>query len=262
MRLERLGQTLRFAALCAGLGAAVATATLEGEAQAARRRLSVEEQYNLGLRYSKRGYYVKALEEFNRIRNNFRDDPYAVKAELAIADVYYKKAEWDQARLAYEDFMRMHPRHESLDYVVLRIGESYFKKAPKVAARDQTWTREAVNALGGFDRRFSGSAHAAEVAEMVTECQRRLARKELLIARFYVKRKAWRAVEGRARGLLAAYPESEYATETMALLAEAYAWQGKAERTEEVLARLAEVDAEAHKRASQRVSRARARAEG
>ncbi len=234
----------------------------ERDASAARRRLSVEEQYNLGVRYSKRGYYVKALEEFNRIRNNFRDDPYAVKAELAIADVYYNKAEWDQARLAYEDFMRMHPRHESLDYVVLRIGESYYKKAPKIAARDQTWTREAINALGGFDRRFSSSEHSAEVAEMLAECQRRLARKELLIARFYVKRKAWRSVEGRARGLLAAYPESEYAVETMALLAEAYAWQGKVERTDEVLARLAELAPEEHKRAVARVSRARARAEG
>jgi TolA-binding protein len=103
---------------------------------------------------------------------------------------------------------------------------------------------------------------AREVAEMLAECQRRLARKELLIARFYVKRKAWRSVEGRARGLLAAYPESEYAVETMALLAEAYAWQGKVERTDEVLARLAELAPEEHKRAVARVSRARARAEG
>ena len=74
--------------------------------------LSVEEQYELGLKYLKRGYYVKALEEFNQIRNYHRDDPYAVKAELAIADLYFSKSEWDQARLAYEDFLRLHPRHE------------------------------------------------------------------------------------------------------------------------------------------------------
>lgn len=249
-------------AACLSACAALGLCWAEGEASAARRRLSVEEQYNLGVRYSKRGYYVKALEEFNRIRNNYRDDPYAVKAELAIADVYYNKAEWDQARLAYEDFMRMHPRHESLDYVVLRIGESFYKKAPKIAARDQTWTREAINALAGFDRRFSTSEHRDEVAEMLADCQRRLARKELLIAEFYVKRKAWRSVEGRARGLLAAYPESEYAPESLALLAEAYAWQGKVERTDEALAALASSAPELHKRAVVRVERARARAEG
>ena len=128
-------------------------ATLIAPAHAARKELSVAEQYELGLRYLKRGYYIKALEQFNRIRNYHRDDPISVKAELAIADVYYKKNEWDQARLAYDDFMRMHPRHPDLDYVVFRMGQSILKKAPKVAARDQTWTKQAVNTFAAFDRR-------------------------------------------------------------------------------------------------------------
>ena len=73
---------------------------LPGDAVAAKKQLTVQDMYELGLRYMKRGYYVKALEQFNRVRNYHRDDPYAVKAELAIADVYYQKNEWDQARLA------------------------------------------------------------------------------------------------------------------------------------------------------------------
>ena len=95
-------------------------------AEAARQQPTVQEQYELGLKYMNRGYYVKALEQFSRIRNYHRDDPYAVKAELAIADVHYKKNEWDQARLAYEDFMRLHPRHPDLDYVVFRIGSALY----------------------------------------------------------------------------------------------------------------------------------------
>jgi outer membrane protein assembly factor BamD len=249
---------------CAALLLAATTALLTlGPTEAeARRQLSVQEQFELGRRYSKRGYHVRALEEFNRIRNNYRDDPFAVKAELAIADVYFDQAEWDQARLSYEDFLRMHPRHPELDYVVWRIGLTSLKKAAKIAARDQSWTQEAITAWTGFDRRFPDSAHKAEVTEKLAECTERLAKKELLIARFYAKRKAWRAVEGRARGVLAAYPDSAHVVESMALLAVAYAHQGKADRSDEVLRRLAEADAEAHKRAAAQVERARARAEG
>lgn len=229
----------------------------EGEAQAARKQLSVEEQYNLGLRYLKRGYYVKALEEFNRIRNYHRDDPYAIKAELAIADVYYKKAEWDQARLAYEDFMRMHPRNAELDYVVFRIGMSVYKKAPRAAGRDQTWTRQAVNTWSNFDTRFPDSAHKADVAEKYTECKERLAKKELVVARFYRNRKAWTAVEGRAQGLQADHAGSEAAKEGLVLLAEAQAWRGEAEAAAATLKLLEAQDQRALPKATSRVRRAR-----
>ena len=92
-------------------------------ALAARERMSAEDAYSLGLRYLKRGYYQKALEQFQRVRTYFRDDPYALKAELAIADLHFKKNEWDSARLAYEDFMRAHPRYKDLrSIIVTRIA--------------------------------------------------------------------------------------------------------------------------------------------
>jgi len=210
--------------------------------EAARKQLSVEEQYEIGLKYLKRASYAKALETFNRIRNYHRDDPLSIKAELAIADVYFKKNEWDQARLAYEDFMRMHPRHPDLDYVIYRIGLSLYRKAPSVAARDQTWTRQAVNTWRGFEAKFPESEYREEAALKLEECRERLARKELLVARFYERREAWPAVEGRARGLLGSYPTSRYAPESYFLLAQARAWQGDDEEAAAALDRLGELD--------------------
>ena len=211
-------------------------------AHAERRQLTVQEQYELGLKYLKRGYYVKALEQFNRVRNYYRDDPFAVKAELAIGDVYFEKREWDQARLAYEDFMRMHPRHAELDYVVYRVGLSNYKKAPKAAGRDQTWTRQAVNAWSGFDARFPESTYRDDVLDSLDECRERLARRELLIAEFYVRRGAWGAVEGRADGMLRTYPDSRYAADGLFLLGEASAWNGEADRARSIADRLAELE--------------------
>ncbi|RME25156.1 MAG: outer membrane protein assembly factor BamD [Deltaproteobacteria bacterium] len=235
-------------------------------AEAAPRRrgkeMTVQEQYELGLRYLKRGNYQKALESFNRIRNYHRDDPLAIKAELAVADAYYRKSEWDQARLTYEDFMRMHPRHPDLDYVVYRIGLCLYRKAPKVAARDQTWTRQAVNTWAGFEGRFPSSEYREEVARRYAECRERLARKELLIARFYKRRKAWRAVAGRAGGLVRSYPDSEAArTEGWLLLAEASARQGDMATEQEALLELESVDPDAADRLRERLDRVRPDAE-
>lgn len=224
-------------------------------AQADREGLTVEEQYELGQKYLKRGYYTKAIEQFNRIRNYYRDDPYSVKAELAIADVFFKKHEWDQARLAYEDFMRMHPRNPELDYVVYRIGLTLYKKAPSVAGRDQTWTRQAVNTWSGFEGRFPESEHQTEVQELLRECRERLAKKELVIAEFYENRAAWNSVLGRVDGLLRVYPTSEYVPDALELKAIAHASEGQSDQASEVLTQLSALDAERGSRLERRLAR-------
>lgn len=237
--------------------AALCGSVAPSEADAKRRNLTVQDQYELGLKHLKRGYYVKALEQFNRIRNYHRDDPLAVKAELAIADVYFKKHEWDQARDAYEDFLRWHPRHPDADYVVFRVGMSMYKKSNKVAARDQSWTIRAADTWTGYSTRFSESEHIVEVEEKVEVCRERLGKKELLIAEFYRRRKAWVAVEGRAAGVVANHATTEALPEAMGLLAEARAWQGDDAQAQELLTRLDALDSREASRARRRVSRAR-----
>jgi len=247
--LRSLALVMVLAALCGSVA--------PSEADAKRRNLTVQDQYELGLKHLKRGYYVKALEQFNRIRNYHRDDPLAVKAELAIADVYFKKHEWDQARDAYEDFLRWHPRHPDADYVVFRVGMSMYKKSNKVAARDQSWTIRAADTWTGYSTRFSESEHIVEVEEKVEVCRERLGKKELLIAEFYRRRKAWVAVEGRAAGVVANHATTEALPEAMGLLAEARAWQGDDAQAQELLTRLDALDSREASRARRRVSRAR-----
>ena len=179
---------------------------------------TVQEQYDLGQKYLNRGYYTKALEQFNLIRNNYRDDPLARMAELAIADVYYKKAEWDLARYSYDDFLNHYPYHEKADYASFQVGMTFYKKSPRFAGRDQKWTMNAVQSWKNFDKKYPESEYQAEVQEKSTECLERLAKKELQIAVFYSKRKAWDAVRRRSAALIAVYPNSQYVHEARVLL--------------------------------------------
>jgi outer membrane protein assembly factor BamD len=204
--------------------------------------ITPQERYELGLKYAKRSNYPKAMEEFNRVRNYHRDDPVSLLAELAIADLYFKQGEYEQARYAYEDFARLHPRHDQLDLVQYRLGLSIYKRAPKLAQRDQTATRQALATWSNFERKFPESEHLGEVADMIAKGNERLAARELAIARFYVKRGAWGAARARAEGLIAKHPDSAYVPEAMALVARsAHAW-GDLRAANAMRERLASVD--------------------
>jgi len=185
----------------------------------AREAPTAEGLYQSCQKQIKRGYYVKALELCTRLRNYYRDSPYAVLAELSIGDLHFEKTDYDLARVAYEDFMRMHPRHEKMDYVVYRLGLTSYKKASRVASRDQTWTRQAVNTWTNFSPRFPESEHAEEVAELYLKGRSRLARKEIRIAEFYVGREAWSAAALRLEEMVRQYPDTDQVAHALALLA-------------------------------------------
>jgi outer membrane protein assembly factor BamD len=186
----------------------------------------------------RRGYYIKALELCTKLRNYYRDSPYAVLAELSIGDLHFEKTDYDLARVAYEDFMRMHPRHEKMDYVVYRLGLTSYKKASRVAARDQTWTRQAVNTWTNFDSRFPESEHVEEVSELHGKSRDRLARKELRIAEFYAGRHKWDASALRLEDMLRTYPGAEDTAHAVALLAHCRVQLGDVEAAEVLRTRL------------------------
>ena len=203
---------------------------------------SAQELYERGLRQMRRGYFTKALESFTRVRNYHRDDPLSVKAQLAIADVYYKKHDFEQARYAYEEFATYHPRHENLDYVTFRIGMSIWKRAPRLAGRDLSANKGAVNVWTGFKTRFPDSSYADEAEKYLLKERSRLAHKELYIAKFYARRHAWGAVRRRAEFLLVRYPDTPWADDALWLLGKSLHSWGFVSEAEQVRERLVDAD--------------------
>ncbi|MCB9685345.1 MAG: outer membrane protein assembly factor BamD [Alphaproteobacteria bacterium] len=212
-----------------------------GTAHAApRHQPTAEELYEQGLRQMRRGYYTKALESFNRVRNYHRDDPVSVKAQLAIADLQFKKGDYQQARFSYEEFASLHPRHPDLDYVVWRIGQSIWKGAPKVAGRDQTLTKSAVTVWTGFDARFPDSEYRDDVDKLLERGRERLATKELFVAKFYARTDSWGAVRGRTEYLVRKYPDVPQVAPALQYLGTSlHAW-GEVDAAAAVRDRLAE----------------------
>jgi outer membrane protein assembly factor BamD len=198
------------------------------------------EIYDHGIRAMQRGMFDRAEEDFQELRNFHRDDPLSVKAQLALADISYRKGEYEEARFAYQEFASYHPRHPDLDYVTFQIGLCHWKRTPKMAGRDQSLTRAAVNTWTGFSNRYPDSTHQETVDRVLQRGYDRLAAKELWVARFYRKRDAWTAVESRSRYLLTRFPSSEHAEEALALLTLSFQELGRPQDAIDARARLAE----------------------
>ncbi|MEO0606347.1 MAG: outer membrane protein assembly factor BamD, partial [Myxococcota bacterium] len=177
-----------------------------------------DELVDQGLKQLRRGNYTKALATLQKVRNYYRDDPASVRAQLAIADLHFKKRDYEQARFAYEEFRDLHPRHPQLDYVTWRVGLSVYKRASKFAGRDQAATRSAVSVWTGFERRYPDSEHIDDVVKLREKGRNRLANKELYVARFYERRGAWQSVQMRAGNLVTDYEGTAATTEAYALL--------------------------------------------
>ena len=227
-----------FAVLAAPLVVPAALPDAHATEPEAAPQTAAEVRYEHALRLMRRGSYTRALEELNRVRNFHRDDPVSILAELAIADLYFQRGDFEQARLAYEDFARLHPRHDQLDYVVYRIGLSIFRRAPRFAGRDQTATEHAINTWTGFDQRFPDSEHRAEVEELLEEARERVAAREIHVARFYARRDAWPSVARRTAHLLTRHPDSAHVPEALKLQGEAFHATGQIDAAKAARARL------------------------
>lgn len=186
------------------------------------------EIYDHAMKMLKRGLYDKAEIDFQELRNFHRDDPLSVRARLGVGDMHFQQGEYEEARFAYEEFASYHPRHPDMDYVTYRIGLCHWKRAPRIAGRDQGTTRAAFMQWANFERRFPGSEWIEEVTTLRQKAVDRLAAKELWVMRFYEKREAWTAVDRRARTLIDRYPDSRHVEEALGAMAIAAWYTGRA----------------------------------
>ena len=104
-----------------------------------------EGAYAIAEEFDKDERYEEAIRRYTEVKNKFPYSNFATKAELAIADVYYKQESYPEAQVSYQAFRELHPKSPQADYVVYRIGLSYFQQLPTTLDRDLTVAREAIS---------------------------------------------------------------------------------------------------------------------
>ena len=150
--------------------------------------------------------YGKTIEVFEKLRDWYPFSEYAILAELKLGDAHYHRKEYEEAISAYEEFEHLHPKNESVPYVVYQIGRCYFDRR-QVIDRDQGITRKAVESLERLIRSYPESPFAGKAKGHLRICNRSLAEHEFYVGKFYYKTQHYKAALERFKTILKSYPD-------------------------------------------------------
>lgn len=175
--------------------------------------------------------WAKAIKYLEKLEARFPYGRFAQQAQLDVAWAHWKYDERAAALAAVERFIKLHPNHEALDYAYYLKGLINFTENeglfailsdPDMAERDPQAAREAFAAFREVVTRFPDSKYAADSAARMRYLVNSLARHEVHVARYYMKRGAWLAAANRAQVAVANYPQAPATEEALFIMMKAY----------------------------------------
>lgn len=172
-------------------------------------------------RHFEKGYYELAEKDFEEIRDRYPDSPYALWAELKLADCKFFAGKYLEAAVLYEEFEKLHPTNEAIPYVIFQIGTSYYHMMLS-PDRDQTNTKKAIEAYERLIQNYPDSPYVYEARKRIAKARERLAAHELYVARFYFRTGRYRGAYYRLLYLLENYPKTKAATEGRLFISKYY----------------------------------------
>jgi outer membrane protein assembly factor BamD len=167
------------------------------------------------------GRFILATEKLNRIRSKYPYSYYATFAELLAADVLFKQENYAEAAAAYIVFKDFHPKHKKSDYVLWKIGESFYKQLPDTFDRDLSSGFEAIKYFKELKRVHAKSEYAKNADESIGKCEEMIRQKEKYIADFYFKTKVYDAARFRYENIIEVFQEPKVRAHAMVRAIEA-----------------------------------------
>jgi len=192
---------------------------------------SVEQFYNEARSELARENYLTAIEYYETLESRYPFGKYATQAQIDVAYAYYKFNEPDSAITALDRFIKLHPRHKSVDYAYYLKGLANFGRGGTIldalAERDlSTFDKNllltAYNDFNLLLQRFPSSRYALDAKKRMIYLRDELARSDYQTASYYASREAWVAVANRTKFILHNYQGSSVIRSTLALQLQAY----------------------------------------
>jgi outer membrane protein assembly factor BamD len=165
-----------------------------------------EELMREGMSAFRDGDYTEAAESFQNLKDRYPYSKLAVQAELKLADAIFKRKEFEEALETYKEFERLHPRNESIPYVIYQQGMCSFLRM-NTTDRDQTSTKEALKEFERLGREFPTNLFALMAQRRIRRCLINLAEYEFYVGHFYFKTGRYLAALRRFEYLITHYPD-------------------------------------------------------
>jgi len=182
--------------------------------------------------------FDEAIAQWKKVKESFSSPELTTQAELKIADAHFDSKAYIEAAAAYEDFRKLHPRHERGAYALYRLGLSHYFQIAGIDT-DQTPVKNAVITLESFLNQYPDSVHAAEVTQKLADCRAKQLAYENYVGNFYLRTGKYPSAIKRLSETLARFSGMPKLDETLFALGKAYLKSGDLLQGRAVLQRLA-----------------------
>jgi outer membrane protein assembly factor BamD len=175
--------------------------------------------------------WEQAIKLYEQLEGKFPYGRFAQQAQIEVAYAYYKQGETAQAVAALDKFIKLHPNHQNIDYALYLKALVNFKEdlgalsrliTQDLADRDPKSARESFEGFKDLVTRFPESIYAPDSRERMAYLIEALARHEIHVAQYYLRRNAYLAAANRAQDAITRFPNSPSHREALDIMIEAY----------------------------------------
>jgi len=195
-------------------------------------------------------YYKAAKEEFDngnweastkiyeQLEAKFPYGRFAQQAQIEIAYAYYKQGETASAIAALDKFIKLHPNHQNVDYALYLKALVNFREdlgplsrviTQDLADRDPKSARESFEGFKELVTRFPESRYTPDARDRMAYLIEALARHEINVAQYYLRRGAYLAAANRAQDAITRFPNSPSHRQALEIMIDSYDRMGMTE---------------------------------
>ncbi len=165
--------------------------------------------------------YGEATQLFEEVERQHPYSQWATQSQLMAAYAAYQGQRYDEAVLALDRFVQLHPGNKDVDYAHYLRALSFYEQISDVR-RDQEMTKQAVESFDVLIRRFPDSRYTRDAKLKQDLTLDHLAGKEMEVGRYYLERANVGAAINRFRVVVRDYQTTTHAPEALHRLVEAY----------------------------------------
>jgi outer membrane protein assembly factor BamD len=187
-------------------------------------------------------HYEDAIKGFEALDIMYPFGKYARQGQLDVVYAYYKNKDMDSAIAAAGRYIHLYPASSSVDYAYYLKGlanfdktrswiDALYKRDP--STRDLAPMRECFVDFNELVTRFPNSKYAPDAHNRMVYIRNLIAKYELSIAEYYMRRKAYVAAANRASYIVDHLEGAPQVKDALQIMIKAYTQLGAAKEAAE-----------------------------
>jgi outer membrane protein assembly factor BamD len=174
---------------------------------------------------------TRASHYYERLVARFPFGPYTEQAQIELAYAQYKDHKEEEAYSTVNRFIKTYPTQKHIDYAYYLRGLINFNRSSGLleryidrdqSKRDQAFSQQSFDDFSELVKRYPSSPYAVDGRQRMVFLRDNMARSDLNIALYYLRREAFVAASNRAEHIVEVYQGTPQAADALAIMAESY----------------------------------------